>query len=298
MMKIENTILDRNNELKHLAIISGKGGTGKTTLAAAFAKLAEKVVVADCDVDAADLHLVLKPEFRQSFTYRGGKKADIDLNKCTECDLCSDHCRFDAIHHYQVDLLACEGCGFCYHICPENAVTMKEIISGYYHVGKFSDGHIVDAALEPGESNTGKLVTEVKNHAKSIAQKNKSKWLLIDGPPGIGCPVNASLAGVDFAIIVTEPTISGLSDMKRLMNLIQRFHIHAVIVINKYDLNPSMAHLIEVYANERNIMIAGKIPFDETVDKALLGEKSIIEIKDNAVAQEIVNIWQKINQVV
>ena len=296
MMKIENTIVDQNNETKHLVIISGKGGTGKTTLTAAFAKLAEKVVVADCDVDAADLHLVLNPEYKESFTYRGGKKAVIDLKKCTECGLCSDHCRFNAIHQYQIDLLACEGCGFCYHICPENAVTMKEIISGYYHVGKFSEGHMVDAALEPGESNTGKLVTEVKNYSKSITQKNKSKWLLIDGPPGIGCPVNASLAGADFAIIVTEPTISGLNDLKRAIILIQRFHIQAVIVINKYDLNLNMTHLIERYANERNIKITGKIPFDETVDKTLLEEKSIIEIKENAVAQEIANIWQKICQ--
>jgi len=294
-MNTDNTIL-MNTDLKHVVIVSGKGGTGKTTLAAGFTKLAENVVVADCDVDAADLHLVLQPELTQSYPYQGGKKAVIDLAACTECSLCIDHCRFEAIHYFVVDSLACEGCGFCYHICPENAVRMEEVTSGYYHENVFSGGELVDAVLEPGEGNSGKLVVEVKKRAKIIAEQKMHNWLLIDGPPGIGCPVNASLAGVDAAIVITEPTVSGLHDLERIVQLLQRFRMPAKIVINKYDINPQMTARIHQYALERNMEIAGTIPFDENVDQALLNGKSIVEYPDSPAAKEISKIWQKVFQ--
>jgi MinD superfamily P-loop ATPase len=293
-MKNENTISSNTNYVKHMTIISGKGGTGKTTLTAAFTRLADKIVVADCDVDAADLHLVLEPEIQQSYSYRGGKKAVIDREKCTECNLCVEHCRFGAINNLQVDPLACEGCGFCNHICPENAVSMNEVISGYYHVSVFPDGDFVDAALQPGEGNSGKLVSEVKDLSKSIAEKNECKWLLIDGPPGIGCPVNASLAGVDYAIIITEPTVSGLHDLERVMQLIIRFRIPSAIVINKYDINPEMTNVIETYASDINLEIAGKIPFDDNVDRALLAGRTIMDVLDSPAAKEIAQIWERV----
>jgi MinD superfamily P-loop ATPase len=296
-MKIRNISESNDDHLKQVVIISGKGGTGKTTLAAAFTKMTKNVVVADCDVDAADLPLVLKPEIKHSFSYLGTKKAVIDPKHCTECSLCVEYCRFDAIHNYKVDPFACEGCGFCYRICPENAIIMQDIISGYYYVSVFSGGDFVFAALEPGEGNSGKLVSEVKNRSKSIAQRVESKRLFVDGPPGIGCPVNASIAGVDFAIIVTEPTVSGLHDLKRVVQLIKRFHIPAAVVINKYDLNQDMTNWIEKYAIKINLEIAGKIPFDENVDKALLAEKSIIEFEDSPAAREISHIWDKVNQI-
>jgi MinD superfamily P-loop ATPase len=296
-MKINMRSPTNSPYLKQLVIISGKGGTGKTTLTAAFTKLADMLSVADCDVDAADLHLVLGPDIMQSYPYQGGKKAVIDLDNCTECFLCVDHCRFDAIQNFSIDPLACEGCGFCYHVCPENAIQMKQVVSGYYRVSKIPEGDFVDAALEPGEGNSGKLVSEVKNRAKQIAEQQDNSWLLIDGPPGIGCPVNASLTGVDFAVIITEPSVSGLHDLKRVIELIKRFRIPSAIVINKYNINQEMSQAIETYASEIRLEIAGKIPFDERVDKALVAGKTIVEIDDSPAAKEIANIWRKVNQI-
>jgi MinD superfamily P-loop ATPase len=280
---------------KQLVIISGKGGTGKTTLAAAFAALAEKTIVADCDVDAANLFILLKPEILHTYAYKGNKKAKIDLSSCTECSLCTEYCRFDAIRNFQVDTIACEGCGFCYRICPENAIEMKDVISGHYYKSIFSGGNLYYAALEPGEGNSGKLVTEVKKQAFGSTNITHYKWYLVDGPPGIGCPVNASIAGADFAVIITEPTVSGLHDLERVAKVVQRFATSTCIVINKYNLNLNMVRQIEAFALRNNMQISGKIPFDETVDRALLEKKNIMEFRNSPAAREISNIWDKVN---
>jgi MinD superfamily P-loop ATPase len=285
-----------NDNTKQVVIISGKGGTGKTTLTAAFAALAKNPVVADCDVDAADLYILLKPEIKQSFSYAGGKKAVIDPVSCTGCSACEMYCRFDAIHNFQVDPLACEGCGFCYRICPENAVELKEVLSGYYYESTYTGGDFLYASLQPGEGNSGKLIGEVKNRANSIAEHSKKEWYLVDGPPGIGCPVNASLTGADYVIIITEPTVSGLHDLERVVQVVNRFKIPAAVVINKYDLNLNMTKKIEAFASRINMQIAGKIPFDETVDKALIAGRNIIEFEESPAALEIFNIWNEVKQ--
>ena len=297
-MKIENLSGENAVSLTQVVIISGKGGTGKTTLTAAFTKLAHEMIVADCDVDAADLHIVLKPEISNSFQYQGGRKAVIDLEKCTQCGLCEEYCRFNAIFNFRIDTITCEGCGFCYHICPENAIDMRKVISGYYHICNFPGGDFVYAALEPGEGNSGKLVSEVKRQANNIAEDKGKKWFLVDGPPGIGCPVNASLSQTDFIIIITEPTVSGLHDLQRVVELIQRFNIPSAVVVNKYDLNHAMTHSIEEYSTESEIKIAGKIPFDETVERALIVGRNIMEFGDSPAAIEIFNIWENIKRLI
>ena len=281
---------------KQVVVISGKGGTGKTTLTAALAALTKNTVVADCDVDAADLYILLKPEIKQSYSYVGGKKAVIDPVSCTGCSACEIYCRFDAIHDFKVDPLACEGCGFCYRICPEDAVELKEVLSGYYYESIYTGGDFLYASLEPGEGNSGKLIGEVKKLAMGISEYSQKDWYLVDGPPGIGCPVNASLTGADHAIIITEPTISGFHDLERVVQTVNRFQVSAAVIINKYDLNLNMTKKIEVFALRINMQIVGKIPFDDTVEKALIAGKNIIEFEDSPAAVEIFKIWNEVKQ--
>jgi MinD superfamily P-loop ATPase len=283
-------------DIRQIVLVSGKGGTGKTTLAAALSSLLDKQVVADGDVDAADLHILLSPRVKNNNSYIGGKKAAIDLERCTRCDLCQEYCRFEAIDNYRVDPLACEGCGFCYRICPEQAITFREVISGYYRESTIPSGDFVDAELLPGEGNSGKLVSEVKKRAQAIAAREKIRWLIVDGPPGIGCPVNASLAGVDLALVVTEPTVSGLYDLERLIQLIKRFHLPSGVVINKHNLNPAMCEKIEQYTRKEGLSLFGKIPFDEAVVTALLARKIITEFPDSQATREIILIYEQIKK--
>ncbi len=280
---------------KQIVVVSGKGGTGKTTLAASLSVLTAKRVMADADVDAADLHILLKPQLQNSYPYVGGKKAFIDSFRCTQCGICEEYCRFDAIQDYRVDPLACEGCGFCMQLCPQQAIDFREVVSGFYHEGLIDGGKFVDAVLRPGEGNSGKLVSQVKKRAAALAESTELEWLIVDGPPGIGCPVNASLTGVDLAVMVTEPTVSGLHDLERLVQLIHRFRIPAGVVINKADLNDVICSQIESFAENEQLPLLGKIPFDETVVTALLEEKIITEFPDCPAAREIVQIYQNIN---
>ena len=280
---------------RHFVILSGKGGTGKTTLAAALSVLIRKRVMADVDVDAADLHILLKPQLQESYPYLGGKKAFIDSHRCTQCGICQEYCRFEAIQNYQINPLACEGCGFCMQLCPEKAIELQEVVSGFYHEGLIDGGKFVDAALQPGEGNSGKLVSQVKKRAAELAKSTASDWLIVDGAPGIGCPVNASLTGVDLAVIVTEPTISGLHDLERLVTLLQRFHISTGLVINKADLNTMICSRIKSFAENKRIPILGMIPFDEAVVTALLEEKIITDFPDSPASQEIVQIFKNIS---
>jgi MinD superfamily P-loop ATPase len=216
---------------KQIVILSGKGGTGKTTLSAAFSSLINNKIIIDCDVDAANLHLVLKPEVIKSYEFSGGKKAIIDRGKCEECGLCATVCSFEAIDNFTVDQISCEGCGFCYRICPYEAIKFIPSKSGSYYECKLPDeSKFFYAKLNAGEGNSGKLVSEIKKKALENIYPD-IEWVIVDGPPGIGCPVNASIAAADYAVIVTEPTVSGIHDLKRLVELLNTFKINCGIVI-------------------------------------------------------------------
>lgn len=279
--------------MKQIVILSGKGGTGKTTVSSAFAKLLEDKITIDCDVDAANLYLLLKPHSRNQFEYFGGKKANINPEFCTQCGLCESVCRFDAINNYVIDPLSCEGCGFCYRICPDDAIEFTETKSGnYFECNLTDDSKFYYAKLLPGESNSGKLVSEIKKSALGNVGKN-IKWVIVDGPPGIGCPVNASLSGADFVVIVTEPTQSGIHDLKRLIELLKTFSIKCGIVINKFDLNEKQTLQITAYADKENIPVLGNLPFDEEYIEAIKANKTIVEYSSRT-AEDIKNIWSKV----
>jgi len=252
--------------MKQLLIISGKGGTGKTVLTGALAALAVNKVMADCDVDAADLHLLLKPKIKQTHEFRSGKTAFLDKSLCDQCGKCIDLCRFQAIgEDYIIDPIACEGCGFCSFACPQKAITMRENLCGHWFVSDTRFGPMVHAKLGIAEENSGKLVSLVRKKAKELAEKNKADWVIIDGTPGIGCPVIASLSGIDCALVVTEPTLSGLHDAARVIELARHFSVPVKMIINKYDLNLKMSENIEKYCREKQIELVGKIGFDKIV---------------------------------
>jgi len=278
---------------KQIVILSGKGGTGKTTLSAAFASLIKKKVVVDCDVDAANLHLVLKPEIINSYEFSGGKKASIDRNRCEECGLCATVCKFEAITNYTIDQLSCEGCGFCFRICPYEAIKFNPTKSGSYFECELPDeSKFYYAKLFPGEGNSGRLVSEIKRKALENISSD-IEWVIVDGPPGIGCPVNASIAAADYVVIVTEPTVSGIHDLKRLIELLKIFKIRSGIVINKYDLNETIATKIIKYAESEKIPIIGSIPFDPEFMKALINGKNIVEVNEN-IREEILTIFRQL----
>lgn len=281
--------------MKELVIISGKGGTGKTILTAAFASLAENKVMADCDVDAADLHLVLKPAVKERHLFKSGMTALIDKGLCTGCGKCIDVCRFDAIgEDFVVDAVACEGCAFCSHACPEGAIRMEENTAGQWFISDTRFGPMVHAKLGIAEENSGKLVSLVKKKAREIAERRNLEWIIVDGAPGIGCPVIASISGVSCALVVTEPTVSGLHDADRVIKVARHFGAPVRLVINKYDLNPEMTEKIEGYCRENDIPLVGKIPFDESVVKAVVRAETVIEYSHGRAGQEIRKIWDKL----
>ena len=282
--------------MKQIAIISGKGGTGKTTITAAFASLAKSKVMADCDVDAADLYLILKPQIREEYEFRASKIACIDQEKCTDCGKCLEVCRFEAISKdFVIDPVSCEGCGVCYRICPVEAIKFEEKVSGQYFISDTRCGPMVYAKLGIAEENSGKLVTLVRKKAREIAQSNKLDHILIDGPPGIGCPVIASLAGVNLAVVVTEPTLSGIHDLERIISLTEHFRIKTLVCINKYDINPENVKNIEEICAKRSVRIVGKILYDRQVSKAMISEKTIIEHDPGSkVSREVVKVWREI----
>lgn len=283
--------------MKQIVIISGKGGTGKTVMTGALAALAHNKVMADCDVDAADLHLLLLPEIKETHEFRSGKTARIDLSLCNKCGKCTRACRFEAIaKDFVVDSIACEGCGFCGFVCPQKAITMDENISGEWFISDTRFGLMVHAKLGIAEENSGKLVALVRKQAKELAELNGNDWVIIDGAPGIGCPVIASLSGIDCALVVTEPTLSGLHDAARVIEVAKHFSVPVKLVINKYDLNTQMSEKIEKYCMDNNIECTGKIPFDKAVVKAMVAGKTIIEYEDSKAKQAIVDIWEKMKK--
>jgi len=280
--------------MKQLTIISGKGGTGKTTITAAFATLAQNAVLADCDVDAADLHLILDPEIRHDEKFYGGKVADIDASLCNQCGICQDLCRFDAIHNFSVDPSACEGCRVCTFACPEKAIRMQDKLSGHWYISNTRCGPMVHARLGIAEDNSGKLVSVVRQQAKLIAESENLELIIIDGPPGIGCPVIASITGVDLVLVVTEPTLSGLHDMERVLQTAAHFSIPALVCVNKYDINLENTDKIEARCKERGVEVIGKIPYNKNVTAAMIQKKSVIEHNCGEITKAAEKIWEQV----
>ncbi len=282
--------------MKQLTVLSGKGGTGKTILTASFAVLAKNAVVADCDVDAPDLHMLLHPDVIEMQQFKGSKVAVIDETKCTRCGLCREKCVFAAVtSDLKVDPIACEGCGVCAFVCPANAITLVERVSGSAYISKTKYGFMSHAMLYPGESNSGKLVTLVRQNAKILAEKENSNIVIIDGSPGIGCPVIASIAGVDAGLVVTEPTLSGIHDLERVLQLLNHFRVAPFVCINMYDINVVNTESILSFCRENRIEVVGKIPFSPKITEAIVNGKTIMEYSPkSAVAKEIEIIWKKI----
>lgn len=283
--------------MQEIVILSGKGGTGKTSVVGSLAALADNKVLADCDVDAADLHLLLSPTIKQNNEFWSGQVASIDSDKCTECGLCQELCRFDAINDYKVDSISCEGCGFCSHICPAGAITMKDNLSGHWFISDSKYGPLVHARLGIAQENSGKLVALVRQQAKQIAEENDLDYIISDGPPGIGCPVISSLSGVKLALLVTEPTLSGIHDLERVIEVCNHFGVLPLVCINKYNLNEDNTRSIEKYCQTRNIEVVARIPFDNVVTEALVKGVPVVEYSQGKVTEEIKGLWNNIKSI-
>jgi len=283
--------------MKQIVVISGKGGTGKSTIIAALASLAKNKITADCDVDAADLYLIFKPQSKEQHDFFASKKAIVAKEKCVGCGQCVEVCRFGAISpEYQVDPIGCEGCGVCFRVCPAGAIDFQSHLSGQWFISNSRFGTLVHAKLGIAEENSGKLVSLVRQQAREQAKQQNSDYIIIDGPPGIGCPVIATLTGVDLALIVTEPTLSGIHDLERVVDLAAHFNVKCLVVVNKYDINLDNVNKIEKICRDRQVELISKIPYAKEVGQALLEEKNIIEYApDSIVAQEIRVIWQNVN---
>ncbi len=279
--------------MKEIVIISGKGGTGKTVITGAFAALARDKVIADCDVDAADLHLLLDPKIKKSHIFRSGVTAFTNKKYCEGCGACSIVCRFEAVKEdFSIDPISCEGCAFCSFICPQNAIEMKVNTSGEWFISQTRFGPLVHARLGIAEENSGKLVSLVRQKAKEIAEEKGYSWVIIDGSPGIGCPVIASITGVNCAVVVIEPTLSGMHDAERVINVAKHFNIPVKVIINKYDLNCDITEKIEQWSKDRNIQVLGKVVFSEAVVRSVVEGKTIIEYSNNKVTKTLSNIWR------
>jgi len=282
--------------VKEIVVLSGKGGTGKTSIVGSFAALAQSKVLADCDVDAADLHLILKPVVQENHEFWSGEVAVIDDEKCTQCGLCQDVCRFDAINDFKVDPISCEGCGFCLHICPVEAITMRENLSGQWFISDTKYGPLVHARLGIAQENSGKLVAVVRHQAKQIAEKHGLDYIISDGPPGIGCPVISSLSGANVALLVTEPTLSGIHDLERVLGVCHHFGVQALVCINKYDINEDNTHQIESYCFNQGVKVAARIPFDDVVTEAMVHGLPVVEYSRNGVSHQVEALWEIVSK--
>lgn len=264
-----------------IAVISGKGGTGKSTISAAFATMQPNIMLVDCNVDAANLYILFQPTHEREEVFVSGHKAVIDKDICSNCGECITYCRFNAIHETDsevvIDETACNGCKLCARICPMEAITMIVEDKSRMYSGSFRNGKMVYGRLSPGEENSGKLVDKVREEAKSIAKASNIETTILDGPPGIGCAVISTITGVDKVVIVTEPTLSGMHDLKRTIELIEKFKLTITVIINKYDLNTEMADKIESYCNDINISVVAKLPFDRIMVDAMVDCKSVVE---------------------
>jgi MinD superfamily P-loop ATPase len=280
--------------VKEITVLSGKGGTGKTSVTASLAVLTKKTVLTDCDVDAPDLHLLLKPEVLETQEFKASRVAVIDEEECVQCGKCEEHCRFGAIEKLVVDPVLCEGCGVCAYICPVAAIELEKRVSGYAFISKTKYGPMSHALLNPGEENSGKLVTLVRQNAKKVAEKENCELIINDGPPGIGCPVIASVGGVDRGLIVVEPTLSGIHDMERAMGLLNHFKIPSLVCVNKYDLNEENTSRIVEFCGSKGVEVVGKIPFDPIVTEAMVAGKPIVEYSpESRVSKAIAELWKQ-----
>ncbi|MBN1956407.1 MAG: ATP-binding protein [Anaerolineae bacterium] len=288
--------------MKQLVILSGKGGTGKTTVAAALAHLASQegaIVLADADVDAANLELVLDPVKREQHEFMSGQVARIDAERCTACGICAGVCRFDAVVEgeiYRVDPLACEGCAACFYQCPEAAIQMEEQHAGRWFRSDSRFGPLFHAHLFAGQENSGKLVTLVKQQGRLLALDSGAGLLVVDGPPGIGCPVIAASAGADVALHVVEPTVSGVHDLGRIMGTTDHFGVPSLVVINKADLNTAISGEIAAFCVERGVQVVGRIPYDTVVTEAMVQGRPVTDYADGAVTQALREVWARISE--
>lgn len=279
---------------KQLTVVSGKGGTGKTTVLGSFAALAENKVLADCDVDAANLHLLLHPKIEEQKDFSGAKAAFRDEAKCIHCGMCELRCRFDAITSEAVDQLACEGCGLCTLVCPAHALTLDTVKSGEQYLSDTKYGPMAHAKLVPGGESSGRLVTMVRQMAEDIALRDGRSLILIDGPPGIGCTATASLTDVDLALIVTEPTLSGMHDMERVIQLTGHFGHPSAVIVNKADLNPENSARIRNFCDRHEIPVVGEVPFDETVTHSIAAGRPLVEFSDGPAATAVRVAWERV----
>jgi len=293
--------------MKELVVISGKGGTGKTSVVASFASLAQKAVVVDCDVDAADLHLVLGPRILRREDFTAGSKARIKPGHCTACGKCEELCRFDAIYFdgpgngkvprtFRVDTVACEGCGVCFDFCDEKAIEFEPAVCGQWFVSETRVGPMVHARLGVAAENSGKLVTQLRRTAQQVAAQQERDLILCDGSPGIGCPVIASLTGASLALFVVEPTASGRHDFLRVAQLTMQLGVPGVMAVNKADLNEEVTGNLEELARERGIAVAGRIPYDPAVTRAQIARKTVVEASDGPAAQAIRSLWARTHE--
>nr|WP_297954291.1 4Fe-4S binding protein [uncultured Desulfobulbus sp.] len=282
--------------IREIVIVSGKGGTGKTSLTAAFAALAKNSILCDADVDAADLHLLMQPEVKEQTDFMGGSKAVIDPDLCTGCGTCRTLCRFDAISdRYEVDPIRCEGCGVCVDFCPEQAIGFPVQRCGEWFVSDTRFGPMVHARLGIAEENSGRLVSLVRTKTRQLAEARGLELILTDGPPGIGCPVIAAIGGATALVIVVEPTVSGIHDMERVVDLAAHFRVPGMVIVNKFDLNVGMTEAIEQLAEKRNILVLGRVPFDPVFTRSMVQGQTLFEYGEESPTRRVVrDIWAKI----
>lgn len=290
--------------MKEIVVISGKGGTGKTSFTASLSVLAGKdAIVADCDVDAADMHLLMKPIIEKSENFYSGVVAEIDSDKCTNCGICAEKCRFNAIKltndQHIISSLNCEGCGYCEKLCPADAIKMKEMNVGDWYISSTKvENTMVHAKLGIGAENSGKLVAKVKKEAKQLAEDTNKKYIIVDGSPGIGCPVVSSLSGANYVVLVTEPSVSGLHDLKRVYQLVDKFNLAAGCVINKSDINQEVTNEIIDYLKKKSIKHITNLPYDESFTKAITNGQTIVEYDNGELRDKIVKTWEKVKDLV